>query len=96
MTPDHSALIERLEAAAESASKTIMSRRGQSVLHPLLAEAAAALRDQQADLEKWKRLKGYADDQVKVERAAYRSLLADHEGRALPSAPNQAKGADKL
>ena len=41
----HSALIERLEAAAESASRTIMGRRGQSVLHPLLAEAAAALRD---------------------------------------------------
>lgn len=45
MTPDRSALIERLEAAAESASKTIMGRRGQSILHPLLAEAAAALRD---------------------------------------------------
>ena len=40
----------------------------------------------EADLAKWKRLKGYADDQVKIERQAYRNLLADHEGRSTPDA----------
>lgn len=46
------------------------------------ASAQARIAELKAELERWKRLKGYADDQIKVERKAYRSLLADYEARA--------------
>lgn len=57
---------------------------GHSVSEPLVTAASAQARiaELEAELERWKRLKGYADDQIKVERKAYRSLLADHEARA--------------
>ena len=53
-------------------------------VEPLVTAASAQARiaELEAELERWKRLKGYADDQIKVERKAYRSLLADYEARA--------------
>lgn len=64
-----------------------IDRMSAAVVTAASAQAAIDAEKARADrlaseLEKWKRLKGYADDQIKVERKAYRSLLADHEARA--------------
>lgn len=59
-----------------------MLRRWSSEPLVTAASAQARIAELEAELERWKRLKGYADDQIKVERRAYRSLLADYEARA--------------
>jgi hypothetical protein len=103
MTPDHSALIERLEAMADEPSRLVRE------VDRVLAEAAAALRDQQAKmqmmqarLDRWEPkpfcapsfsssfLTGQAEQPSDASR-----IFRPSAGSAgpLPSAPNQAKEA---
>lgn len=82
---DHSALIERLEAGC------IFHPRHYWIVEPdktdaLLAEAAAALRDQQRRLDRWEP-KPVCIGSVGV------SYLVGGNNSPLPSAPNQAKEA---
>lgn len=97
---DHSALIERLEMLVNPGDLVV----GPNMMRAALEEAAAALRDQQD------RHEGMEEDLYQAVLVAYKRGAVTwvemnypkwfgwiKEGRALlPSAPNQAKEADKL